>query len=86
MGIPDGVSQEAFMRMLTNGHDYYWVVLARTPVLVAHGESARPGMYEILLVNRQVVLGTSDKVFESRLQRLLEVMSRTHVKGSGRDA
>jgi len=74
------------MRTLTSGHDYYWVVLARSPVLVAHGESDRPGMYEILLVNRQVVLATSDKVFESRLQRLLEAMSRTSVKGYGRDA
>ncbi len=74
------------MRTLTSGHDYSWIVLARTPVLVAHGESARPGMYELLLVNRQVVLGTSDKVFESRLQRLLEAMSRAHAKDSGRDA
>lgn len=73
------------MRTLTSGHDYSWIVLERTPVLIAHGESSRPGMYELLLVNRQVVLGTSDKVFESRLQGLLDAMSRTSTKDSRRD-
>ncbi|MFW9861186.1 MAG: hypothetical protein ACFFEX_09815 [Candidatus Thorarchaeota archaeon] len=75
--LPFGVTHEAVMHSLEIGHGYNWLVLTKSPTLVAHGSSDLGNMPEILLVGEHLLLvSESDFVYAERLQRVLEMLRR----------
>lgn len=75
--IPVGVTHESVMHTLEIGHSYNWMVLTRSPTLVAHGTSDLGNMPEILLVGENMlIVAGSDTVYAERLQRVLEMLRR----------
>ncbi|MFW9888746.1 MAG: hypothetical protein ACFFER_11210 [Candidatus Thorarchaeota archaeon] len=75
--LPFGVTHEAVMHSLGIGHGYNWLVLTKSPTLVAHGSSDFGNMPEILLVGENLLLVSGlDTVYAKRLQRVLEMLGR----------
>ncbi|MHA2072214.1 MAG: hypothetical protein ACW985_10575 [Candidatus Thorarchaeota archaeon] len=75
--LPVGVTQESVMHSLEMGHSYNWIVLTKSPALVAHGSSDLGNMPEILLIGENMlIVSGSDPVYAERLQRVLEMLRR----------
>jgi hypothetical protein len=75
--LPVGVTQESVMHSLEMGHGYNWIVLTKSPALVAHGSSELDNMPEILLIGEKIlIISGSDTVYAERLQRVLEMLKR----------
>jgi succinyl-CoA synthetase alpha subunit len=75
--LPFGVTPEAVMHSLEIGHGYNWLVLTKSPTLVAHGSSDLGNMPEILLIGGNLlIVSGSDTVYAERLQRVLEMLRR----------
>ena len=75
--LPFGVTHESVMHSLEIGHGYSWMVLTKSPALVAHGSSDLGNMPEILLVGENLLITSgSDTVYAERLQRVLEMLRR----------
>ncbi|MHA2140600.1 MAG: hypothetical protein ACXADC_09285 [Candidatus Thorarchaeota archaeon] len=75
--LPGGVTQESVMHSLEMGHSYNWLVLAKSPTLIAHGSSELGNMPEILIIGENMlIISGSDPVYAQRLQRVLEMLRR----------
>jgi hypothetical protein len=75
--LPFGVTHELVMHSLQIGHGYSWIVLTKSPTVVAHGSSDLGNMPEILLVGENlIIVSGSDTVYAKRLQRVLEMLRR----------
>jgi hypothetical protein len=75
--LPVGVTQDSVMQSLEIGHGYNWLVLTKSPALVAHGSSELGSMPEVLIVgDNLLIVSGSDMVYAERLQRVLEMLRR----------
>jgi hypothetical protein len=74
--LPTQVTADQLMDALRDGHGYTWTVLVKEPKLWAHGNPPPSDMPELLVMGRILVVeGSQDYI--SRLNRVLEVLTRT---------
>ncbi|MHA2080900.1 MAG: hypothetical protein ACW99H_07135, partial [Candidatus Thorarchaeota archaeon] len=58
-------------------HGYKWTVLARRPVLVAHGNPTLGNMPGLLMTgNRSIVVAGGDPAYVDRLRQVLDMLQR----------
>jgi len=78
LDLPRGVKPQTVMDALQKGHGYQWIVLCRSPVLIAYGAPSHgENLPELLLTgNRTLVMAGGGPVYAERFRRVLEILQR----------
>ncbi|MHA1959844.1 MAG: hypothetical protein ACW99U_06415 [Candidatus Thorarchaeota archaeon] len=73
--IPKSIGPQIIIESLTTGHGYKWTFLMRSPKRVAHAQSARRDLPELVLIDHAILVWDGDDAFPERLKRVISLLS-----------
>ena len=76
LDIPSGVRPSSVMDFLQNGHGYTWKTVSKDPIHMVLGHPSKSDHPEVVIVNRSLVVSTSDENMRGRMTRMLDVLER----------